>query len=155
MRVTLLGFACLIVCSLPGCGQTLHVSPVEGAPGQSVAVEISLDSPKGKAPATLQWVTVFPAQLLEMESRGPEAGRAAKDSGKTVTCAERKPYSHVCILTGGKGPIANGPIATFHFKIRTNAPPGTSAVRIEGAQGVTLNLQTVSLKDDKGTVTIH
>lgn len=151
----ILRVAWLFVTALPVWGQMLHLSAVAGRPGEKVTVELSLDSPAGKAPAALQWETIFPAQLMEIEGEASETGRAAKESGKSVTCAERKAYAYVCILAGDQKPIANGPIAIFHFKIRTEAQAGTSAIRIERAEGVTVDLRRLTLKDTAATVTIH
>ena len=147
--------AWLFVGALSICGQTLHLSAAAGRPGEKVTIEISLDSPAGKAPVALQWETIFPAQLMEVEGDASETGRAARDSGKSVTCAERKAYSYMCILAGGQKLIANGPIAVLHFRIRAKAPVGTSAVRIERAEGVTVDVKRLALQDAAATVTIQ
>ncbi len=88
---------CLLLSALPVLGQALRVSSVSGAPGEKIAVVVSLD-PAGQSPATLKWRTIFPAQLLEPDGSGPEAGGAAKESGKSLTCAPREAYSYVCVL---------------------------------------------------------
>jgi hypothetical protein len=133
----------------------LQVSSVSGAPGEKVGLEISLDSPAGSAPVALQWETIFPAQILEDGGNGPEPGRAASDSGKSLTCTLRKTYSYLCILVGGQKPVANGPIATLRFKIRPEARAGTTVVRVERAEAVTADLKKLTVKDAEGTVTIH
>jgi hypothetical protein len=135
--------------------EVLHVSSVTSAPGENVRIEISLDSAAAKAPTALKWELVFPAQLLEPEGDDPERGSAAMDSGKSLTCARRKPYSYSCTLSGGHSPVANGPIAIFHFKIRTIAEAGTTAVRIERAEAVTVDSKELTLSDAEGTVTIR
>jgi PA14 domain len=136
-------------------GQALHISPVSGAPGEKIKLEISLDSAASRAPTTLKWDVVFPVQLLELEGNEPEIGAAAMDSGKSLTCTAQKPYSYACSLSGGKNPVANGPIAIFHFKIRATAPTGTAAVRIEKAEAVTLDYKELTLDNADGTVTIR
>jgi len=136
-------------------GQILHVSSVTSAPGEEVRLEISLDSAAARAPTVLKWEVVFPAQLLELEGDGPEIGRAAMDSGKALQCTARKPYSYACILSGGQNPVANGPIAFFHFKIRPTAEAGRVAVRIERAQTVTVDSKELTLDNAEGTVTIR
>jgi hypothetical protein len=104
-----------------------------------IKLEISLDSAAARAPTILKWEVVFPAQLLELEGSGPEIGVAAMDSGKSLTCVGGNPYSYTCILSGGKNPVANGPIAIFYFKIRHTASTGTATVRIKKAEAVTLD----------------
>jgi hypothetical protein len=136
-------------------GQALHISPVVGAPGERIKLEISLDSAAARAPTTLKWDVVFPVQLLELEGNGPEVGAAAMDAGKSLTCTGRNPYSYACILSGGKNPVANGPIAIFHFKIRSTAQTGTGAVRIERAEEVTVDSKELTLDNFDGTVTIR
>jgi hypothetical protein len=93
--------------------------------------------------------------LLELEGHVPEMGTAAMDSGKSLTCSARNSYSYACILSGGKNPVANGPIAIFHFMIRTTAPTGTAAVRIERAEAVTVDSKERTLDNADGTVTIR
>src|SRR5260370_24068596 len=127
--------------ALSVCGQALQVSSASGVPGEKVELVISLDSPAGSAPVALQWEIIFPVQILEDGGNGPETGRAASDSGKSLTCNRRRPYSYVCILVGGPKPVANGPIAIVHFKIRTEARAGTTVVRIEKAEAAPANLQ--------------
>jgi hypothetical protein len=136
-------------------GQVLHVSSATGSPGEKLKLEISVDSAMAEALTGFQWEMVFPAQLLELDSEGPEAGSAAVDAGKSITCAQRKPYSYSCTLLGGKNPVANGLIAIFHFKIRTTAEAGTSAVRIEKAGAVTVDSKKLALNNAEGTVTIQ
>jgi hypothetical protein len=101
------------------------------------------------------WETIFPAEILEGEGNGPETGRAARDSGKSLKCARRKTYSYLRILVGGQKPVANGPIAIVHFKIRPEAHAGATNVRVERAPAVTADLKQLTLKEAEGTVTIH
>lgn len=146
----------MLMSGLPAVlGQDLSISPVQGAPGESVTMEVSLNSPAGKQPVALQWETVFPVELLELEGSGAEASPAARDSGKLVTCAARKAYSLVCILAGGRKPIANGSIAIFHFRIRAEARMGTSTFTIQGAEAATMDVQDIRLKDAEGSLTIY
>jgi hypothetical protein len=135
--------------------ELLHVSSVTSAPGEKVRLDISLDSAATRAPKALKWEVVFPAQLLELEGDGPEIGSAAMDSGKSLTCSRRKSYSDFCTLSGGQNPVANGPIAIFHFKIRATAEAGTTAVRIERAEAVTVDSKELTLNNAEGTVTIR
>lgn len=149
-----LGFSFLYLSSLPVVGQGLHVSSVSGSPGEKIAVEISLAASAADAPDTLKWETIFPAQLLEIAG-SPEAGRAAKESGKSLTCTLRESYSYVCILAGGKKSIANGPIASLPFKIRADAHPGTAPVRTDNVEAVTKDLKTVKLSGSDGQLAIR
>jgi len=133
----------------------LHVSPASGVRGEKVRLEISLGAGTARAPSALKWELIFPAQLLEPEGGGPEPGSAAINSGKSLECTARKPYSYTCSLSGGQNPTANGPIAIFHFKIRPTAEAGTSAVRLENAEGVTVDSKEQRLDNAEGAVTVR
>jgi len=135
--------------------QDLKVSPVQASPGDEVRVEISIESPAGKAPSTLKWETVFPAQLMDLVGDAPELGKAAKDSDKAIACAKPKPYSFTCILYGGLKRLDNGVIATIHFKVHKDARLGETKVTVQKAEGVAGDLKQFSLKDAEGSVDIR
>ncbi len=143
-------------CSVPWRfgGQSLRVSSIAGSPGETIAVEISLDAPAGKEPASLKWETVFPAQLLQAEGSGPSPGGVAKESGKSLTCATPKAYSYLCILAGGQRPVENGLIATFRFKIRGEARIGAATITVEHGEAVSADAAPLPLTDAEGLITI-
>jgi hypothetical protein len=153
--LTLLSLAWLLFASPLAYGQSLHVSSVGGAPGETVAVGISLDAPVGKEPTALKWVTIFPAQLLEVEGNGPSLSSAAAGSGKSLTCAMRKAYTYVCILAGGNKPVGSGAIAIFHFKIQPEARKGPASVRVEQGEAVSADAGRLSLTDAEGLITVR
>jgi hypothetical protein len=136
-------------------GPELRLSSVAGAPGDQVRVEVLFESPPGRELVSLKWEVVVPVQLLEWEGDGPETGGAAAGSGKLVRCSKQKIYSYVCMLAGGRKPIMNGLIAVFHFKIRTDAQPKTTALRVERVEAVTAEGRRSTLNGAEGTVTIH
>ena len=136
-------------------GQALSVSSSSGAPGDKVVLDISMDSQAGQAPAVLKWELMFPARLLEIDGSGPEPSKTAKESGKSLTCAVRAEYTFVCVLAGGEKPIANGPIATFRFKIQASAHTGTSIIKIDQVDAVTKDLKTLKLSGAEGRVEIQ
>jgi len=144
----------LVAGCLPLLGQAPRVSSVTKAPGEKVRLEIAANSQPGRAPVALKWEVVFPAQLMEMESDA-EAGSAAIDSGKSLQCTPLRSYSYACILSGGQNPIADGPIAIFHFKILTTAAPGTIALRIERVEATTVDSKHWSLNNTEAAVIIR
>ena len=149
------GYVWLLFGSLTLYGQSLRVSSIAGAPGETIAVEISLNAPAGKAPVVLKWETVFPAQLLQVEGNGLTPGTAAKESGKVLTCATQKAYSYVCILAGGERPLGNGAIAMFRFGIRPEARLGTATVTVEHGEAISGDGTHLALTDAEGLVTIR
>lgn len=145
----------MVVVCLPVLGQTSQVSSVTKAPGDKVTLDISANSQPGRAPVELKWEVVFPVQLMAMEGDAPELGSAAKDSGKSLHCAPRNPYSYVCNLSGGQHPIATGLIATFHFRIRTTAEARTTTLRVERAVATSVDSKVVTLSDTEAIVIIR
>jgi len=146
--------ACIVIGCLPMFGQTSRMSSVTKARGENVTLDVVAESQPDRAPVGLKWEVVFPAQMMEMEGDGPEIGSAAKDSGKSVQCIARTPYRLVCSLSGGQKPIANGPMAIFHFRVRSAAPPGTASLRIEKTECTAADSRKFTLNDTEATVII-
>jgi hypothetical protein len=132
----------------------LRISPVVGVPREQVSVEVSIESPPGRNPVSLRWRFVVPDQVLEWSDTGSERGRAAITSEKLLTCSRLKSYLYACSLDGSQNPIADGPIAVFHFTIRTEAPSTVSALRLEKAEAVSLDGRQSTISSAEGTVTI-
>ena len=143
-----------ILSAVPGRAQTLGVSSATGTPGEAMSVIISLDLPGGTRPTTLGWDTVFPSQLLEIEGE-PAGGASLNKLKKSLTCACRNAYSYRCIITGGSGGIENGPVAMIRFRIKTDARPGLSAIRIDHAEAVSGDSRSKRLTGVDGVVDIR
>jgi hypothetical protein len=144
----------LVVSCLPVLGQTSLVSSVIKAPGDQVTLDISADSQRGRAPVALKWDVIFPAQLMAMDG-APDTGSAAMNSGKSLQCTARRLYAYTCTLSGGQNPIANGPIAIFHFRILTTAEPRTTTLRIEKAVATAVDSRVLTLNDTEAIVIIQ
>jgi Flp pilus assembly protein TadD len=154
-RLGVAAVLCAFLVTIPLSAQTLRITPASGAPGQSVAVELSWDAPPESTTSAVQWEALFPAQLLEEDASGTVVGRAAEESGKTLTCAPRTVYAYSCLLAGGKMAVANGPIAVFHFRIRNDAHPGQTTFRVEKAQAVSRELNKIILPDVQAAITVQ
>jgi len=152
---TRMKLAYLVLGCLPLLGQTPQVSSVTKAPGDKVTLDISADSQPGRAPVTLRWDVVFPAQLMALEGDATETGSAAKDSGKSLQCTARNTYSYSCTLSGGQKTIANGLIAIFHFRILTTADSRKTALRIQKAAATTVDSKVLTLNDTEAIVIIR
>jgi hypothetical protein len=146
--------AYLVVGCVPLLAQTSQMSSVTKTPGQKVTLEIAANSQPARAPVALKWEVIFPAQLMEMEGDA-EVGSAAMESGKSLQCTAAKSYALDCILSGGQNAIADGPIAIFHFRIRTTAEPKTTTIRIERAQAITADSKELSLNNTEASVIIR
>lgn len=148
-------FVYLVLGCLPVLGQASHPSPVTKAPGDNVTLEILANSEEARAPVSLQWEVLFPAGLMEMQGNAPEISSASKDSGKTVQCTARTSYAYVCNVSGGKKRIPDGLVATYHFKVRVTAKPGTASLKIEKAESTTADSKKFQLNDTQAIVVIR
>lgn len=138
--------------------QRLSLAPATGAPGGKVAIEISLKSPKGQEPSTLQWQTTVPlAKVGQFEETTP--GPAAETAGKAVNCAVKsktaETYTTMCILYGGQLGIHDGVVATLRLTIASNAGPGSFRIRTGEALAVYRDLKRVAIHSAETTVTIR
>jgi hypothetical protein len=130
--------------------QSLHLSSAAASRGTRVVIEISLKSPQGKEPAALQWEAVIPTGELSLIDKEIAVGPAAKEAGKSVTCAVKgktdKALTSVCILAGGRQEIQNGVIALLMLKVPQEAPVGPARIRVERAIAVSKDVTKFPIK---------
>ncbi len=140
-------------------GQTLHLSSAAASRGDTVAIQVSLDSPAGHEPVGLQWETIVPTLQLTPDNNGMVIGPAGQESGKSIQCAGKRKspeeFSYRCILIGGQKPIKNGTVAMLTLHISPKGQAG--AVRIHTQEGiaVTANMKQVKINDSESTVNIR
>jgi len=140
------------------CGQTVAFAPASGRPGDTVAVKISLKSPEGKQPSTLQWQTTTPlANVDKLEETVPAP--AIKAAGKGVTCAvvskTAETYTTRCILAGGQTSIPDGLIAILNLKIAAGATAGRFEIRVDKALAVSQDLTRVEMPPTAAVITVR
>jgi hypothetical protein len=139
--------------------QTLQLSSTAASRGTSVVIEISLKSPEGKEPAALQWDATIPTAELSLIDKEITVGPAAKDAGKSITCAVKgktdKTLTSVCILAGGQRQIQNGVIALLMLKVPQEAPIGPARVQVERAIAVSRDVTEVLMKPIETVVSIR
>lgn len=88
----------------------LTLSSLETHSDNTVRLSLFLNAPSHAAPAGLQWEFRLPAGL---EIVGIEAGKAAREAGKTLVCNGVK-----CMVYGlNRTTIPNGPIAILNIKV--------------------------------------
>jgi hypothetical protein len=168
--------SCLLVCPRPGLkrlpcflsvlaafpgsafAQTLQLSSPAASRGSRVVIEISLKSPQGKEPAALQWEATIPTAELSLIDKEIAIGPAAKEAGKSVTCAVKgktdKALTSVCILAGGRQQIQNGVIALLMLKVPQEAPIGPARIRVERAVAVSKDVTEVPIKPVDAVVSV-
>jgi tetratricopeptide (TPR) repeat protein len=139
---------------VPITAQVLTLPPTSaGAPGETIDVKISYAAASAKA-ASLQWETIVPAQLMEFDSRDLEVGPAAREAGKNLSCNHPKPYISFCVLSGGTGPIPNGPVALLSFKIKAAPEKHHSWIRLGKVEGTTQDGEKLTISDASGALTV-
>ena len=120
--------------------QTLQLSSAAASPGAYVAIEISLESPQGRAPAALQWETIIRTADLSFTDKDIAVGPAAQKAGKSVGCAVKRKtdetITSVCILAGGQEQIQNGVIALLRLRVSPEASIGHTRILVERAIAV-------------------
>jgi hypothetical protein len=149
--------AWLLALYLPLLGQAVRVLPAVDFPGATFTTEVSWEpAARGGKPATaIQFDIIYPAQLLELDASGPILGAEGARADKILACSAHSSYSYGCLLAGGQKPVGNGPMAVFHFKIRPDARPGTSAFRIEKVQAVAADLSRIEVKDSDAAIVVR
>jgi hypothetical protein len=139
--------------------QTLQLSSAAASQGASVAIEVSLESSKGKEPLALQWETAIPSTQLSLIDNALLAGPAARASGKSVTCAvkaeSRGTTTFVCVLAGGQEPIQNGVIAALRLGISPDARIGPARIRIANALAVSRAQKELPINATETVVSIR
>jgi len=153
-----------IVCSLTSAlGQTLRLTPAVGKAGESVTIEVALQSSSPSSemqPAALQWETRIPSDKLQLQGGSPhEAVQPAKDLGKFVTCAliSKTAEDQIlrCVVAGGDKAIPSGAVARLTFRISEEASIGDAPIRLEHVLAVTRDLKQLPLENAVAMVTIR
>ena len=149
----------LVLASTGLWAQSLSVAPSTVTRGASGSLLLTLDSPKGKAPAALQWEFTFPAGTV-VDLADIVAGSAAESAQKALTCRsiEKKDASrssaYACILAGGQKPIPNGPVAAVRYRVPLDIRQITEKVRVDKAIGATTDLKRVDLESVQTVITV-
>lgn len=141
-----------------GAAQSLRASAAGGSPGAWVVVQLSLEPASGQQLVGLQFEAVVP-RPLEMEGQGARILLAAKDAGKSLTCAVAGKSAETqllrCLVVGGQKAIPAGPLAVLSLKIGEKAPPGTVRIRFEHALAVTRDLKQLPVEPLEAAVVIR
>jgi len=152
---------CLLIAAVLLHSQYLRVPSSDSdrsTPGQFFIV---LDSPPAKAPVALQWEMSVPPAII-IGQRDITIGKAAAIAGKSLTCAVKKnpadprgAVRYVCILAGGKDPLANGPVATFRYRAQTEVGKAPIRVAIEKVLGVSADLKRIEIANTDAMIRIR
>jgi hypothetical protein len=139
--------------------QSLHLSPASGPRGETVAIEISLESNGGKEPTALQWDTTIPQPLLTFPKEVASVGQAAQAAGKSVSCAIKTKtgvvQTAVCILYGGQEVIRNGVVAVLQLRVDPKAKPRRCRLTVDHGLAVYKDLTQVSLDAAETSVNVR
>ena len=112
-------------------------------------MDISLQSPSGKAPAALQWeTTVEGAGLTVTQDAAPR--KPNTPAGKSIRCAAKstasKTQTFFCLLAGGVDPIPNGNVALIRLGLLRGKQTAPVRIRVGNVIGVGKDLQRTSIR---------
>ena len=161
LLATLICLATLMFCS-PLPAQNFQIVPSTAPRGGGGSLLITFASPKGKEPMALQWKVALGTEVTAAQE-DLIAGDAAIEAGKTLTCSAAKTPgqagpTYMCILAGGRKPIANGTVFVIKYTIKPGAKPSTEVVLVSDGIAVSQEpapLQKTPLAPVEGTITIR
>jgi hypothetical protein len=149
--------AAAFLAAAPAVAQTLKFS-TPSARAERVDVDLSLQTPAGKEPSTLQWEAILPIGQATLVDGFPQTGAAAQAAGKIVSCSaktrEADSLTILCLAFGGAKPLGNGVVARFSFRISPTARKGPAVVRLKRAIAVTADLKRTDIPDTSVAIPI-
>jgi|GEM_PF-1432890 len=131
-----------------GQSDSLTFASGSAAPGGSVSLNLSLTSPAGSEPASLQWTFSYPASSVSAIS--VTAGSAATAAGKATSCAGSA-GTYTCMLTGmNSSVIQNGVVAVANLTLSTTAT--SFSVGVTNPQAASLSGYPITTTSTGGTI---
>src|SRR5579883_2280457 len=131
-----------------GQSDSLTFASGSAAPGGSVSLNLSLTSPAGSEPASLQWTFSYPASSVSAIS--VTAGSAATAAGKATSCAGSA-GTYTCMLTGmNSSVIQNGVVAVANLTLSTTAT--SFSVGVSNPQAASLSGYPITTTSTGGTI---
>ena len=129
-------------------GQSLRVPPSTTHLQMPGVFSITMDSPRSKAPAALQWeLSVPPA--ISIRTADIAIGKTAESAGKSLTCAAKAKTQRrstiVCVLAGGQELIPNGEIAEVQYRAQWEVKGTPIRVAIENIFGASADLKKITI----------
>jgi len=129
---------------------TLAVSSGTAVQGGSIALNLSLSSPAGSAPAGVQWTLTYAA--ADVASIGAVAGSSATAAGKTIACFSGV-GSYTCLLSGMNDAVMqNGVVAAINVTMTSSAV--TTPVSLANLTGAAAAGSAISMTGTGGTITL-
>jgi hypothetical protein len=154
LRPSVTALVVYVLCSLAlvsaGYGQSLSLASVPPSPAELAVIEVSLSSPTGKGPTSLQFETTIEGAGVLFVQDPPPSSPGAPPSPKSMRCAPKnstaKGQTSLCILVGGIDPIPNGKVARLQLGRTEQKGTDPVRVRIDNAFGVYTDLRRISIK---------
>jgi hypothetical protein len=140
--------------------QRLHLTSTAGSPGDQVSVTISLTSPRGQEqPSSLQWELTVPINQISLVDENLVPGREVQAAGKSIACRIKTKsvtvQTSICLVYGGREPIADGVVALLKLKVAADAQPRPAQIRIDRAVAVLKDLKRIPMEPVETTVRIR
>jgi hypothetical protein len=159
-RAAVGGVFAWIMCAA-GMAQTLSLPQSTAKSGAPGTLTLQLETDSAKPIVALQWRFIFPRSIL-MDTKSIEAGTAAADAKKSLTCAITNDgkrgapgVTYSCLLAGGNEPLGAGAVASVHYRIPTNAPKTTVKVQVDNALAVSSQLEKRPLANVAGSIVVQ
>jgi hypothetical protein len=148
----------LVLAPASSFGQSLRLSHPSAPPGEWISLEVSLRSPAGREPSTLQWEAAIPyGQLMLLEEN--LAGPAARAAGKNLSCVVKSKtetiYTTVCMLYGGQERIRNGVVARMRVRLAAEAREGDIRIGVANALAVLPDAQRIPIEPVETSIRIR
>ena len=128
---------------------SLSLSSASAVPGQTVILNLALNSPSAQPPASIQWTFAYPSNSVSSLTVSMPVGTA----GKLITCANGVGTT-TCILNApNQAAISSGSIAAVQAVISPTAA-GPINVGLTNALGATPNADTVQIASTGGVISL-
>ncbi len=130
---------------------SLSLSSGSTTAGSIAALNLSLSSPSGSAPAVLQWTLSYPPTAITNVT--VTAGASATAGGKSISCAQGNAGTYVCVAWGPNlNTMGNGVVAVATFTLSQSA--STAAVGVSGAVGASVTGAGLTVTASGGSITV-
>ena len=143
-------FSVFLICA-PIWAQVLQILPSPPSGSQSGSFRVMLVAPAQDGMAALQWRISVPQGVSI--AGGIEAGDAARQAGKSVTCAApggKAGADVICVAAGGRQAIPNGTMAVVRFT--AGADVGIVTVRLSEILGATPDAKAVKFPNAEASI---
>jgi uncharacterized protein (TIGR03437 family) len=131
---------------------TLQLSAGSGVPSGTASLLLSINSPAGQEPASVQWTINYPPSAVA--GLAVVAGSSSLNAGKTISCFGGTNFYN-CIAEGvNSNIIANGTLATVSIALTPGVPMGITSIGLSNALGASPIAASIPVFTTAGSVNV-